>query len=345
VISNIDERTVAPALPESRGPLSKAIIAALRTGSPGPLAGIGPVQADPFGEDLQLGLYVCYELHYRGFDGVDTGWEWEPELLRPRRLLERRFLSAMRTATSGGDDVDSALDRVVLETSDTGGVSGHLRDEGEWWQLREFVAHRSLYHLKEADPHAWVIPRLHGRAKASLVAVEFDEFGGGRAERMHSRLFAELMTGVGLDSGYGRYLDVAPAVTLATVNMMSLFGLHRALRGALVGHFAAAEISTPPSAQRMVEALDRMGAGPGCGDFFTEHIEADAVHEQVLRHDVVGDLIAHEPGLAPDVVLGIQATELLEGRLGGHLLAAWSAGRSSLRLALPSARTPGLRGS
>jgi hypothetical protein len=343
VISNIDERAVAPLLPGSRGPLSEAIIAALRTGSPGPLAGIDPVQADPFGEDLQLGLYVCYELHYRGFDEVDPGWEWEPELLRLRGLLERRFLPAMRAATPGGDDVDSALDQVSLETSDAGGVSGHLRDEGEWWQLREFVAHRSLYHLKEADPHAWVIPRLHGRAKASLVAVEFDEFGGGRAERMHARLFADLMAGAGLDSGYGRYLDVVPAVMLATVNMMSLFGLHRALRGALVGHFAAAEISTPPSAQRMVEALDRMGAGPRCGDFFTEHIEADAVHEQVLRHDVVGDLLAHEPDLAADVVLGVQVTEMLEGRLGRHLLACWSAGRSSLRSPLPSARTPGLR--
>jgi hypothetical protein len=345
VISNIGERTVAPALPGSRGPLSEAIIAALGTGSLDPLAaGADPGQADPFGEDLQLGLYTCYELHYRGFDRVDPGWEWEPELLRLRGLLERRFLSAMRAATPGGDAVDSALDQVSLATTrDAGGVSGHLRDEGEWWQLREFVAHRSLYHLKEADPHAWAIPRLHGRAKASLVAVEFDEFGGGRAERMHARLFADLMAGVGLDPRYGRYLDVVPAVTLATVNMMSLFGLHRALRGALVGHFAAAEITTPPSAQRMAEALDRMGAGKRCGDFFTEHIEADAVHEQVLRHDVVGGLLACEPELAADVVLGVQVTEMLEERLGRHLLAHWSAGRSSLRTALPSA--PGIRGS
>jgi hypothetical protein len=341
VISNIGERTTAPALPGARGPLSEAIIAALRTGSLDPLAGADPGQADPFGEDLQLGLYLCYELHYRGFDQVDSGWEWEPDLLRLRGLLERRFLSAMRTAVPGGDDAEPALDQVTLDaTGDAGGVSGYLRDEGERWQLREFVAHRSIYHLKEADPHAWAIPRLHGRAKASFVAVEFDEYGGGRAERMHARLFADLMEGLGLDSSYGRYLDVAPGVTLATVNMMSLFGLHRALRGALVGHFAAAEISTPPSAQRMADALDRLGEGARCGDFFTEHVEADAVHEQVLRHDVVGDLLAHEPDLAADVVLGVQVTEMLEGRLGRHLLAHWSAGRSSLRSPLPSGRTP-----
>ena len=31
-------------------------------------------------------LYVMYELFYRGFEGVDDDWEWDPELLaRPRR--------------------------------------------------------------------------------------------------------------------------------------------------------------------------------------------------------------------------------------------------------------------
>jgi hypothetical protein len=211
---------------------------------------------------------------------------------------------------------------------------------GTWGQLREYLAHRSIYHLKEADPHAWVIPRLRGQAKASLVAVEFDEFGGGHGERMHARLFADLMEGAGLDSAYGRYLDVVPAVMLATVNLMSLFGLHRGLRGALVGHFAAAEITTAPSAQRMVRAMDRLGAGPRCTVFFAEHIEADAVHEQIMRRDVIGNLLAHEPGLAPDVVLGIQATELLEERLGDHLLGRWRSGRTSLLRPLPASPGP-----
>jgi hypothetical protein len=320
----------APALPAPRGPLSEAVVAALRSGSADRLAVASARTADGLGEDLQLALYTCYELHYQGFGGVDAEWEWEPELLRLRGVMERRFLSALRAALPGGDDVESALREVLYEPPDAAGVSGHLRDAGEWWQLRELLTHRSLYHLKEADPHAWAIPRLRGQAKASLVAVEFDEFGGGRAERMHSRLFADLMRDAGLDPEYGRYLDVVPAVTLATVNMMSLFGLHRALRGALVGHFAAAEITTPPSARRMAEALERLGAGPRCTLFYTEHIEADAVHEQVLRGDVIGDLLAREPDLAADVVLGVQATALLESRLGTHLLDRWKAGRSSL---------------
>ncbi len=79
-----------------------------------------------------------------------------------------------------------------------------------------------------------------------MVAVEFDEFGAGRAEDVHARLFADLMGDLGLDARYGHYLDAAPAQALATVNLMSLFGLHRRLRGALVGHFATVEITSSP---------------------------------------------------------------------------------------------------
>jgi hypothetical protein len=319
----------SPRLPLPRGPLSEAVVTTL-TREPRSAALPRDVSADPFGEDLQLALYVCYELHYRGFDEVDPAWEWEPELLRLRGALERRFLGALRAEVPGGADVGSVLDELLVERLDADGVSHHLRDAGEWWQMREYMAHRSIYHLKEADPHAWVIPRLQGQAKASLVAVEFDEFGGGRAGRMHSRLFADLLEGAGLESSYGFYLDAVPAEMLATVNLMSLCGLHRALRGAMVGHFAAAEITTAPSAARMARALERLEADPRCMLFFTEHVEADAVHEQVLRQDVIGDLLAREPDLAADVVFGVQATELLEDRLGRHLLECWRSGRTSL---------------
>ncbi|MDB1090066.1 iron-containing redox enzyme family protein [Streptomyces sp. ACA25] len=322
----------AATLPEPRGPLSAAVCSVLAgelsaTALP-PETAEG---ADPYGEDLQLALYTCYELHYQGFRDVDPEWEWDLGLLRLRAGMERRFLEALRGDVPGGDDVTAELGQLLTEPVDGGGPSHHLAEGGTWWEMREYLAHRSVYHLKEADPHAWVIPRLSGQAKAALVAVEFDEFGGGRAERAHSRLFADLLSGAGLDPEYLTYLDIVPAPALSLVNLMSLCGLHRSLRGALVGHFAAAEITTAPSARRMAKALERLEAPPQCVFFYTEHIEADAVHEQVMRHEVLGDLLRREPGLAPDVVFGIQATELLEARLADRLMHAWQQGGSSLR--------------
>jgi hypothetical protein len=290
--------------------------------------------SDPFGIDIQLALYVCYELHYRGFAGVDPGWEWNPGLLHLRAQLEESFLSAVQRGVgeiSAEETADAEMERLAIEPVDGTGPSYYLRSTGTWEQMQEYFVHRSLYHLKEGDPHAWAIPRLTGRAKAAFVAVEFDEFGGGRADHVHQQLFADLMVAADLDATYLGYIDCVPAESLAVVNLMSLFGLHRRHRGAAVGHFASTEITSSPGSRRLVDALERMGAPEACARFYREHVEADAVHEQVVRTDVVGDLVSREPALDRDVVFGIRAHLLVEDRLADHLMRCWTNGRSSLR--------------
>jgi hypothetical protein len=327
---------VEPVLPSARGPLSAAVLELLagrstrnhlrRTDVP-----LG--DADPLGRDLQLALYVCYELHYRGFAGVDPRWEWDPGLLHLRSRLEDTFLGAVRELVGDIDPEDTAeaeMMRISREPVDGEGLSYVIRDTAKWEQVREYFVHRSLYHLKEADPHAFVIPRLIGQAKASFVAVEFDEYGAGRGTRLHQQLFADLLAAADLKSGYLDYLEYVPAQALAVVNLMSLFGLHREWRGAAVGHFAATEITSPPGSHRIAQGLRRLGAADACVAFYDEHVEADAVHEQVVRTGVVADLVAREPLLDPDVVFGIRAFGAVEDLLADHMMNAWQAGTSSL---------------
>ncbi|MEW1864688.1 iron-containing redox enzyme family protein [Streptomyces sp. NPDC088194] len=323
----------APAVPSSRGPLSSAVVVALTANHrPGPhhLRHAATTDA-PYGDDLQLALYLLYELHYRGFAGVDESMEWAPVLAPLREALEDRFLRALRDDVPGRAPEDAFADLLVEPADRSGSVAYHLEHEGALGQVREYAALRSLYHLKEADPHAWVIPRLRGRAKAAMVAIEYDEFGAGRAEEVHARLFADLMDDLDLDTAYGRYVDHAPAEMLAVVNLMTLFGMHRRSRGALVGHFGCVEVTSSPGSRRLAAAMRRTGAGPAAVRFYTEHVEADAVHEQVVRHEVVGGLLADEPHLAGDVAFGVDTTVLLEVRLAAHLLGAWRSGGSALR--------------
>jgi hypothetical protein len=323
-------------LPAARGEISAGLIDALRRGPK--RAGEMPVeaapQAGPYGDDLQLALYLCYELHYRGISGVAEKWEWNPALLELRGELETRFLGALRAEVRPHPDVDSALESLLVEPVDGTSLSHFLRDEGQLWQLREYAALRSLYHLKEADPEAWAIPRLNGRAKAGLVAVEYDEYGAGRADRIHAKMFADLLADLGLDSRYGHYLEAGTAEMLAVVNLMSVFGLHRSLRGALVGHYATVEVTSSPSSRRIAEAMQRADAGPAAVRYYAEHVEADAVHEQLMRREVIGGLLQQEPELEPDVVFGIDATALVEDRFAAALFAAWREGRSALRVPL-----------
>ncbi|MGW6427594.1 iron-containing redox enzyme family protein [Nocardia sp. NPDC055053] len=325
------------ALPAPRGELSTTVVESLRrpAGSAVPTAH----GADPYGEDLLLTLHTCYELHYQGFAEVDENWEWDPDLLRLRRDLERQLYAALSADVAGGDDIDAELDRLLEPTDGTDGVAGFLADHGTPDQLREYFVHRSIYHHIEADPYAWVIPRLRGQAKAALVAVEFDEFGGGRGDRVHAQLFADLLAGADLNPGYLHYLDAVPAPMLALVDMMSLFGLHRGLRGALVGHFAATEITSSPASRRLADIARTLLPHPACVHFYTEHVVADAVHEQVMRRDVIAELLRAEPETAAGLVFGIQATTLLEDRFAEHVLECWRADRSSLRREITDPRT------
>jgi hypothetical protein len=286
-------------------------------------------------DDLHLALYLCYELHYRGLTGVDERWEWEPSLLALRRDWETAFEDALTSAIGAPQadteaaDMDLAL-RAILDADDGPSLSKHLESDGTLEQVLEFVVHRSAYQLKEADPHSWAIPRLSGPPKAALVEVQADEYGGGRPERVHAELFAVTMEELGLDRTYGAYLDHLPGVTLATVNLMSLLGLHRRWRGAIAGHLAAFEMTSSIPNRRYGNALRRLGLGARATNFFDEHVEADAVHENVAAVDLAGGLARQDPAIAGDILWGARALVDVEARWARHLLDSWEAGRSSL---------------
>ena len=329
-----------PSLPEPRGPLSAHVLAVLSGAAP-----VAPlVRADdPLGDDdLQLALYCCYELHYRGFDGVDEGWEWDPTLLAFRRELEAVFEAALidelgpPSDTVAPEEMDLAL-RAILAADDAPSLSRYIERHATLEQVHEFLVHRSAYQLKEADPHTFALPRLEGPPKAAMVEIQADEYGGGRADRVHAVLFAKTLVAMGLDPAYGAYLDQIPGYTLATVNLMSLFGLHRRWRGAITGHLALFEMSSSLPNGRYARGLRRLSAPEDAIDFFDEHVVADAVHENIAAVDLAGGLVRSEPQLGPDILWGARALVALEGRQARALLEAWEAGVSSLR---PAAAAP-----
>jgi Iron-containing redox enzyme len=337
------------ALPPPRGELSELLLATLAQ-QPGSLPDVRiPTFSEPLAdEDLQLSLYLCYELHYRGLPDVDDRWEWDPSLLALRGELERNFEQALLEAVPvpdepvAAEEVDLAL-RAIAEDDDGPVLSSHVRAKASLEQMREFMVHRSAYQLKEADPHSWAIPRLSGPAKAALIEVQFDEYGRGRPDWIHAELFARSMRALGLDPTYGAYIDRIPGVTLATVNLMSLFGLHRRLRGAIVGHLALFEMTSSIPNRRYGDGLRRLGYDGDATLFFDEHVLADAVHENIAAVDLAGGLVREDPTLCTSILWGAKALGHLDREWGAHVLESWDHERSSLLRALdePAALEPG----
>jgi hypothetical protein len=329
--------------PPSRGPVSAFVLEHL-TAPPHDLPAWPAPEDDPLdGDDTHLALYLIYELSYRGVEGADERWEWHPDLLRLRAQLEDRFAAALEDLVGDlpeVEDVTVFLQQLCTDDGEGTSVSRHCEHDGTLEQIREQAIHRTAWQLKEADPHSWAIPRLGGRPKAALVEIQSDEYGDGVDEDVHAELYALTLEQLGLRAEPNHYLDLLPGITLATVNLVSMFGLHRRWLGALVGHLAVFEMSSVTTMARYATALRRLGFGPWTCLFYDTHVVADATHQTLAAHDLAGGLVAQEPRRARDVVFGALAIGALEGRFTELVLDAWGRGASSLRGAFTAVDPP-----
>lgn len=331
----------------ARGPLSTALLEVLRYGdasSPSDDAlfeiadrALSMADAVSTDDDIQISLFLLYASSYGSLDWIDAEWEWNADLLRVRRTIEREFERELRRDVLVPDLPVAESEAIAAElfrlTAPTPGPSlaRYVAKHATREQAEEFLIQRSIYTLREADPHSWAIPRLSGRAKVALVEIQSDEYGAGRPDRMHAEIFARTMRGLGLNPEYGAYLDRVPAVQLASQNAMSMFGINRRLLGVIVGHLAAFEMTSSLPNRFYADGFRRLEFGEDVTEYFDEHVEADAVHEQIAARDLAGALGEDRPDLIPDIVFGAAACLMIDGRAGEAILAAFEAGESSLR--------------
>ncbi len=309
-------------LPKPRGELTAALFEALRSA---PAEGaLLPGAADD-DTDAALALWVLHELSYRGFEDVDDAAEWDLTALGLRVRLERELEDRLRGRWPGNPTDGYAADDLLayVEADDGPSLAAYVQKRATRDEALELMRQRSVYHLKEADPVSWTVPRLPVRAQAALVELQFDEYGGGDPNRLHSHLFAKGLDAEGLRSEHGAYLDEATVETLEMNNAMSLFGLHRRLRGAAMGHLAAFEASSSVPSRKMAQGLDRLGFAEELVGYYTEHVEADAMHEQLAARAICGTLAEDEPGQVDGIWFGAFTCLDLEARFARSMLERW----------------------
>lgn len=138
------------------------------------------------------------------------------------------------------------------------------------------------------------------------------------------------MESLGLDPTYGSYVEMLPGVTLAGVNLVSMFALHRKWRGALVGQLAIHELASLEPMQRYSRALDHFGIAASSRRFYDAHVNTDLHHASLMRGRLVTGLLDTDPDMGPQVIFGAAAELLLEERFTHHVRGAWENGLSSL---------------
>ena len=214
----------------------------------------------------------------------------------------------------------AAAGRRVLEEAHLADVRDLTRERRA--AFRDFLRQRSIYHLKESDPHAFVVPRIDGRARSRSRSCSTTS--SAPAARRHCTPVSSRMPWPPAASTppTGR-TSMPPAPTLAVNTTMSVFGLHRRWRGAAMGHLAAFESTSSRPCSRIAAGARRLDLPEAVAAYYEEHIEADAVHEQLAVRGICVPLVEADPGLRQDVLLGVAACLDLDGLAAGEHLARW----------------------
>jgi len=170
-------------LPGPRGHMSSALVAALRLPPPPRPALLvsGGTREAWLDDDLQLSLWICYELRMRGFDDVAAGWEDHPALAQFHAALETRWEQALRSLTEVTSPVALSAEGLT-----------ELRRHHAFWQPRREM-------------------------RSVLRDIQGDAYGT-RSERTHSVLFTvtlrDLEPSVGVDEMPAPTLALANALSL-----------------------------------------------------------------------------------------------------------------------------------
>jgi hypothetical protein len=226
---------------------------------------------------------------------------------------------------------DLALHRDLPSLPATG-MAQYLREEITLEQLKEIVAQRSLFFLKEPDPWAMVIPTLKGPAKAGLLDLLLDEYGWGRHDHMHSTVYEDLMQRLDLETGYDHYLPQASWQFLASMNLQNMYARHSRLCRRMYGYIYLVEADSPESMKNYIAGYHRLGIeDEDFLKFYDLHITADEGHQDVALNEVVMPVVREEPSAMAEVARGVLEGRMVHHLFSSHLHASFTAGRTSLR--------------
>jgi hypothetical protein len=247
-----------------------------------------------------------------------------------RRYLERRRIDLAPPADAS---LEQWMEDLALRTELPGDVpiGRFINEQIEYDQLREIVAQRSLFFLREPDPWIYAVPTLTGPAKAGLIDLLLDEYGWGKLDRMHSSIYAVLMERLELNTEVDHYERHTSWQYLATLNYQWMVALDTAFSRRLLGVVYLTEADSPLAMTNYLAAWDRLGVTDELiTEFYDLHVHADENHRDVALKEVVMPVCAAEPGAAIEIAYGIVDGRTLEAEFGEHLLTRFERGESSL---------------
>ena len=135
--------------------------------------------------------------------------------------------------------------------------------------------------LTEAQSFLPAVARLPIEPRMPVLRVLIDEFGCGRIERAHSRLYTDLLQELDLPTDVESHLPATSSEALAFVNLFYWVAARADSPSWFLGALAHLEASIVEGFGCFVAGCERLGVRSD--DYYREHVHIDAFHRREMR--------------------------------------------------------------
>lgn len=138
------------------------------------------------------------------------------------------------------------------------------------------------------------------------VANNFwDEMGQGNPARTHVQLYRDLLEYLQIEDSPERFVDALGWEGLSGYNLLLYFAFNRREYFRSIGALAITELSDPDQYAKLLAGCRRIGTDqPSVLDYYSEHVEVDALHGDGWIDNVIVPVLRRYPGEAQAVLEG-----------------------------------------
>ena len=265
--------------------------------------------------DALRALLAIHDLSVAPVDALEgrERWQHHPAVTELRWRLERGLLGSLErrdraTRWHLPADAPGAM-RAVARIDQVPDVYRWLATVASRDELIQFLALEGGPDGGFDDLVAACQIGLDGPAKLELARNYWDEMGQGSLDRVHTELHRTLVRALGVPAVPR---EEQPVEALERAALGSLLATNRSLQPELVGALGLLELQAGPRCRKVVEGLQRIGAGDDALAFYDEHATVDPHHGKAWVDEVVTPL-SSSSRWAEGIVRGARWRSLVNG--------------------------------
>ncbi|GBQ21003.1 hypothetical protein AA12717_0740 [Gluconacetobacter sacchari DSM 12717] len=259
-------------------------------------------------------LHDLYGLHLCKPRSGLTGNQYSIELLRARRAIEKAWIQwevsrlGVVPAEIQPEEIGQAIKTLWREHAGYNHtVFDFMKSDATRPQIIKYFTTDYALNMRFYDLIVLSLVGIDEDVRMEVAHNFWDEMGQGNQARTHVRLYRDLLEYLGIEDTPDQFVDALGWEGLSGYNLLLYFAFNRREYFRSIGALAITELSDPEQYAKLLAGCRRVGIGtdrPSVLDYYSEHVEVDALHGDGWIDNVIVPVLKRYPGEARAVLEG-----------------------------------------